>query len=67
MLVRWEREFWLGDMYLFMYFLLCFYDIIFFFVCGKFKGVYLVIVVNNKKNYLYIYDLKIEISIDFWW
>lgn len=48
-----------------MYFLLCFYDIIFFFVCGKFKGVYLVIVVNNKKNYLYIYDLKIEISIDF--
>lgn len=54
MLVRWEREFWLGDMYLFMYFLLFFYDIIFFFVCGKFKGVYLVIVVNNKKK-LFIY------------
>lgn len=48
-----------------MYFLLCFFDIIFFFVCGKFKGVYLVIIVNNKKNYLYIYDLKIEFSIDF--
>lgn len=47
-----------------MYFLLCFFDLILFFVCGKFKGVYLVIVVN-KKNYLYIYDLKIEISIDF--
>lgn len=48
-----------------MYFLLCFFDIIFFFVCGKFKGVYLVIIVNKKKNYLYIYDLKIEFSIDF--
>lgn len=48
-----------------MYFLLCFFDIILFIVCGKFKGVYLVIIVNKKENYLYIYDLEIEFSIDF--
>lgn len=40
-----------------MYFLLCFFDIIFFFVCGKFKGVYLVIIVNKKKI-IYIFMIQ---------
>lgn len=62
------REGILIGRYVFIYvFFVVFFWYNIFFVCGKFKGVYLVIIVNNKKNYLYIYDLKIEFSIDFWW